>query len=286
MDSAHVIKDIRAGPESESGWETVTPKLAAYCVQLLVEEPDFEGWEVGPEQVRKAVEHIRKSCPGYVATAERKAEKLQENAKQLQKAADEAQRIVNEAQQNAEKHSKQTRAPVDLNEVASRRLGYIFDINTYVKSLFLWECNLDVVGLRAGLQINRCIQELYFIGINRQDTDKLNSLAPFLSRNPSLKYIALERCSLGPVSINILSNALLNRSEDTLEQLILIGNHDLSKKRLGDVDLDGSHDSTQLGVNWRESLRRYSATETEINGRDFLDSASRSWAASACHIIA
>ena len=43
MDSAHVIKDIRAGPESESGWETVTPKLAAYCVQLLVEEPDFEG---------------------------------------------------------------------------------------------------------------------------------------------------------------------------------------------------------------------------------------------------
>ena len=136
-----------------------------------------------------------------------------------------------------------------------------------MKSLFLWECNLDVVGLRAGLQINRCIQELYFIGINRQDTDKLNSLAPFLSRNPSLKYIALERCSIGPVSINILSSALLHHSEDTLKQLILIGNHDLSKNHFGHVDLDGSHDSTQLGVNWRESLRRYSVTETKKKTR-------------------
>ena len=43
---------------------------------------------------------------------------------------------------------------VDLNEVASRRLGYVLGKNTHVKSLILRDCNLDVVGPCTGLQNN------------------------------------------------------------------------------------------------------------------------------------
>eukprot|EP00579_Thalassiosira_antarctica_P014114 CAMPEP_0201948784 /NCGR_PEP_ID=MMETSP0903-20130614/55637_1 /ASSEMBLY_ACC=CAM_ASM_000552 /TAXON_ID=420261 /ORGANISM="Thalassiosira antarctica, Strain CCMP982" /LENGTH=568 /DNA_ID=CAMNT_0048491979 /DNA_START=72 /DNA_END=1779 /DNA_ORIENTATION=+ len=121
---------------------------------------------------------------------------------------------------------------VDLNEVASRRLGYILGINTHVKSLVLIRCNLDVVGLCVGLQNNQCIEKLWLVGIDFRDTDKLNSLALILGGNPSLKDITLQTCSLGPVSINILSNAFSNCSEDTLEFLSLSGNH------FSDVDLD------------------------------------------------
>mmetsp|Transcript_39952 Transcript_39952/g.72005 ORF Transcript_39952/g.72005 Transcript_39952/m.72005 type:complete len:117 (-) Transcript_39952:124-474(-) len=41
---------------------------------------------------------------------------------------------------------------VDLNEVASRRLGHILGQNTHLKFLDIWNCNLDVSsGLCDGL---------------------------------------------------------------------------------------------------------------------------------------
>ena len=64
---------------------------------------------------------------------------------------------------------------VDLNKLASRRLGYILAKNTHVKSLFFTYCNLDVVGLSAELQNNRCIEKLYFVAIDLRDFETLTS---------------------------------------------------------------------------------------------------------------
>ena len=86
--------------------------------------------------------------------------------------------------------------------------------------------------LCAGLRTNQCIEKIELSGIDLHDAEKMRSLAPFLSRNPSLKNIIFYSCNLGPDSINILSNALLNRSEDTMERLNLTNN------RFGDIDLD------------------------------------------------
>ena len=83
-----------------------------------------------------------------------------------------------------------------------------------------------------GLQSNQCIEKLELVRIYLQDAGKMSSLAPFLSQNPSLKCITIHNCNLGPDSINLLSNALLNRSRDTLERLNLTNN------RFGDIDLD------------------------------------------------
>ena len=60
----------------------------------------------------------------------------------------------------------------------------------------------------------------------------MSSLALLLISNPSLKVIALCFCNLGPAGINILSNAILNRSNDTLQRL------NLSNNNFGDMDLD------------------------------------------------
>ena len=94
------------------------------------------------------------------------------------------------------------------------------------------DCNLDMEGLCARLQNNRCIQKVWFDGIDLRDTEKFNSLAPFLSKNSNLKEVTLMVCNLVPDSINIISKALLNRSQDILERLSLSGNH------FSDVDLD------------------------------------------------
>mmetsp|Transcript_25195 Transcript_25195/g.46395 ORF Transcript_25195/g.46395 Transcript_25195/m.46395 type:complete len:444 (-) Transcript_25195:190-1521(-) len=117
----------------------------------------------------------------------------------------------------------------DLNEVASRRLGHILGQNTHLEELSIWDWNLDMVGLCAGLQNNRCIMELDIDGIDLRDAEKMSSLAPFLSNNPSLRDIILSKCNIGPDSISILSNAL--SYSDTLE-LLHLGNN-----RFGDVDL-------------------------------------------------
>ena len=121
---------------------------------------------------------------------------------------------------------------VGLSERARWRLGDILGQNTNVEELMLWCFSLDGVWLGAGLQKNRCIQKFELVGIDFQDNANMTSLAPFLSHNPSLKNVTLVACNLGPSSINILSNALSNRLEDTLEYLDLCGNH------IGDIELD------------------------------------------------
>jgi len=118
------------------------------------------------------------------------------------------------------------------NESTWRRLGCILRQNTSVEELILSGSNLDVSGLCVGLQHNRCIRKLVFGRIDLQDSEQMNNLVPFLTSNPSLKEVSLYTCKIGPADINILSNALMNRSEDTLEKL------DLSNNHFGDIDLD------------------------------------------------
>lgn len=121
----------------------------------------------------------------------------------------------------------------DLDERAWRRLGDILGQNTIVEKLCILYGNPGMVGLCAGLQHNRYIQNFNLSGTDLLATEMMNSLTPFLSSNPSLRKIILIKCNLGQASINILSNALSNRSEDTLEEL------NLSDNNFGDIDLDG-----------------------------------------------
>ena len=83
-----------------------------------------------------------------------------------------------------------------LNEVASQRLGYILGQNTHLKNLSVRFSNLNVIGLCAGLQSNRSIQELRFSGSSISDADRMSSLAPILTNNPSLRSIGLVGCNI------------------------------------------------------------------------------------------
>ena len=115
-----------------------------------------------------------------------------------------------------------------------KRLGVILGHNIYVEELKLIgdnRQNLNVSDLFIGLQMNKHISKLSLVGINLGG-NSMNKLAPFLSNNPLLKKIDLSGCNIGTASIDILSNALLRRSEDTLENI------DLNENNFGDINLD------------------------------------------------
>ena len=57
-------------------------------------------------------------------------------------------------------------------------------------------------------------------------------MATFVSQNPCLEDLTLGNCCLGPAELNSLSEAISQRSADTLRGL------DLSENPIGDVDLD------------------------------------------------
>jgi len=106
----------------------------------------------------------------------------------------------------------------DLGESEWRRLGYILGQNIEVSSLKIQHQHpnfhlMDVQWLCAGLQSNRRIQTLDLDGVDLQGTDKLLSLAPFLSDNSNLHIIFLANCSIGPDGFNAITNALSARSD-------------------------------------------------------------------------
>lgn len=111
----------------------------------------------------------------------------------------------------------------NLDESAWDRLGHIIGTNTHVKELRLFLVNMAVL---SGLQSNRCIEKVDLSGINLGD---LGLLAPFLNLNPNLKVIDLSADGIDNAGIEIISNALSNRTEDTVERLNL---------RLSDFDLE------------------------------------------------
>ena len=115
-----------------------------------------------------------------------------------------------------------------------KRLGVILGHNIYVEELKLIgdnRQNLNVSDLFIGLQMNQHISKLSLVGINLGG-NAMKKLAPFLSNNPLLKKIELSGCTIGSSGIDTLSNALLGRSEDSLENIDLNGNN------FGDINLD------------------------------------------------
>jgi len=104
--------------------------------------------------------------------------------------------------------------------------------NTSVTRLDISLCDLNVAWLFAGLQYNKNIKEFRFYGIDLGGVRAMNSLAPFLSDNPSLREINLSNCNVGTDTIDILANALANRTADTLTKLFLDDNN------LGDCNFD------------------------------------------------
>ena len=119
----------------------------------------------------------------------------------------------------------------DLEETAWTRLGQILGQASHVEKVAFHYCPLNVADLCGGLQYNYSIVDLNLNGTDLGDT-KLSSLVPFLSHNLRLNALSLSRCNLGPAGVTLLSGALSNRTEDTLERLDLNGN------RFGDMDLE------------------------------------------------
>ena len=109
----------------------------------------------------------------------------------------------------------------NLGWKAWNRLGCILGQNTTVNEFrVLDDRSLEVAGLFDGLQLNRHIKKLHLYGVNLHGNN-LRSLVPFIEHNPNLKEITLYQCSIMSDGIEILSYALLNLSEDTLEVLNL-----------------------------------------------------------------
>lgn len=121
----------------------------------------------------------------------------------------------------------------DLDERASARLGSILGRNTSVEDFRIHHCTVDIPALCAGLKNNRHIRAISFLGVDLHDAEVFSHLAPFLCHNPSLKNrLSLCYCNIGPAGVDILSTALLNRTEDPLPSLDLGGNG------FGDINLD------------------------------------------------
>ena len=89
-----------------------------------------------------------------------------------------------------------TLSSANLSEQAWNCLGCILGTSTSVTKLFISLCDLNVTCLCAGLQYNQNITDFRFYGIDLEDVEKMKSLAPFLSNNPSLKEITLSYCIL------------------------------------------------------------------------------------------
>ena len=125
----------------------------------------------------------------------------------------------------------------NLSEQAWNCLGCILGTNTSVTKLVIDNYDTyslsNVSWLCDGLQYNQNIKKFKFDGIDLEDAEKMKSLASFLSNNTSLREITLSYCSVGQGGMNILANALMNRTADTLKTFFLDGNN------LGDCNLDG-----------------------------------------------
>jgi len=75
-------------------------------------------------------------------------------------------------------------SPLYSDDICWRRVG----------STSIWYCNPNVHRLFAGIQSNRHIRDFEMVNVDLQGTEKLQSLAPFLRSNPSLRTIRLSYC--------------------------------------------------------------------------------------------
>lgn len=119
----------------------------------------------------------------------------------------------------------------DWDARAWTRLGQVLGDASHVEELRIMRTTVNVAGLCIGLQSNQSIQTLKLLEIDLGDK-QMSSFVPFLSHNSRLKQLNLPNCNLGSSAIDLLSDALLQRSEDTLETLDLGDNH------INDLDLE------------------------------------------------
>ena len=89
---------------------------------------------------------------------------------------------------------------------------------------------LELVGFCAGLGLNRSIK--YFEPRLDFGGERLNHLVPFLVHNPRIRVLDLSYGNLDATAIDLLSDALLGRSEHTLQCL------SLSNNPIGDANMD------------------------------------------------
>ncbi|KAL9179928.1 hypothetical protein ACHAXT_007898 [Thalassiosira profunda] len=116
------------------------------------------------------------------------------------------------------------------------RLGQIVGQAAHLDSLYVGPVPypIDLLGLAgfwSGLGNNASIKRLCLLSVGLGG-DRLRHLVPFLVHNPRIRVLDLSSCNLAPDSVDLLSDALLGRSEHILEYL------NLSNNPIGDVNMD------------------------------------------------
>lgn len=135
-------------------------------------------------------------------------------------------------------------------------LGRALGQNASITELNIGWCNVDMVAVSDGLQRNQSIRKLILGNFNLPGHG-MSCLATSLRQIPSLTELSLEGCSLGSPEIDILSEALLGRSQDTLEALHLRGNG------FGDINLDGLISA----LNGSRNMSKVNLDQNEIGPR-------------------
>lgn len=111
-----------------------------------------------------------------------------------------------------------------LDPRAWKQLGRWLHKNTHVKYVCLLACHLtgkSMVDLCTGLEHNESISEFEISDCLLRNAE-IQSLAPFIRKNPSLRTLNLEGC-LGASGVDLLSSALMCRTQ-SIETISLDGN--------------------------------------------------------------
>lgn len=119
-----------------------------------------------------------------------------------------------------------------LDETAWERLGQILGRSKHLETLILHRNIMHTEDFWLGLRDNRSIRSLDVVAQIGLGCRGLSCMRPFLTHSPCIKSIVLRNCNIDAKAVDLLSDALLERSDDTLEHINLCDN------RFGDVNLD------------------------------------------------
>ena len=151
-----------------------------------------------------------------------------------------------------------------LDPRAWKQLGQWMPNNTHLLYLCIQSCHLKgkpMADLCKGLQHNKSIRE-FEIGDNPLKKEEMESLAPFISNNPSLHTLNIEG-ALKSCSVELLSSALASRAR-SIENLSLDGNCLGGPRREGGDSGEEYFDTFINALNKNSELKRLSLMGNQI----------------------
>jgi len=123
--------------------------------------------------------------------------------------------------------------PQYQSTISLQRLGDILRRNTRVKTLVIKnysQIEQRMAALMGGLQYNQYIHTLNLRGFNLREQTQY--IAPFISKNPKLVDLNLSGCNIRQSGIILLSNAIMDRSKDSICKV------NLSENGLGSMGIE------------------------------------------------